>query len=200
MNFRLFRRLRRTASTAPMPVLRAANLARILFGVLLGMAVADRGDIAPALADDQSVLTYHGDAARTGAFVLATRVGEFDDRASQKKGLPVGVVLNLDRADPHEPRLASRRRLTLALFLSFLCVAMSLPVTSVYVSTRLGFSNALAGLAVGVASAEDAGLPGALRAAQADEPIRKFGAGPRRSYDGHQFDPCIAQPGSASGQ
>ena len=40
--------------------------------------------------------------------------------------------------------------LTLALFLSFLCVAMSLPVTSVYVSTRLGFSNALAGLAVGV--------------------------------------------------
>ena len=53
-----------------MPVLRAANLARILFGVLLGMAVADRGDIAPALADDQSVLTYHGDAARTGAFVV----------------------------------------------------------------------------------------------------------------------------------
>ncbi len=40
--------------------------------------------------------------------------------------------------------------LTLALFLSFLCVAMSHPVTSVYVSTRLGFSNALAGLAVGV--------------------------------------------------
>ncbi len=40
--------------------------------------------------------------------------------------------------------------LTLALFLSFLCVAMSLPVTSIYVSTRLGFSNALAGLAVGV--------------------------------------------------
>ncbi|WP_113888550.1 arabinose transporter [Roseiarcus fermentans] len=39
--------------------------------------------------------------------------------------------------------------LTLALFLSFLCVAMSLPVTSVFVSTRLGFSNALAGLAVG---------------------------------------------------
>ena len=40
--------------------------------------------------------------------------------------------------------------LTLALFLSFLCVAMSLPVTSVYVSTQLGLSNALAGLAVGV--------------------------------------------------
>ena len=40
--------------------------------------------------------------------------------------------------------------LSLALFLSYLCVAMSLPVTSVYVSTQLGFSNGLAGLAVGV--------------------------------------------------
>ena len=38
--------------------------------------------------------------------------------------------------------------LTLALFLSYLCVGMSLPVTSVYVTTRLGFGNALAGLAV----------------------------------------------------
>ena len=43
--------------------------------------------------------------------------------------------------------------LTLALFLSYLCVAMSLPVTSVYVTTQLGFGNALAGLAVGVAFA-----------------------------------------------
>ena len=43
--------------------------------------------------------------------------------------------------------------LSLALFLSYLCVAMSLPVTSVYVTTQLGFSNALAGLAVGVAFA-----------------------------------------------
>jgi MFS family permease len=43
--------------------------------------------------------------------------------------------------------------LTLALFLSYLCVAMSLPVTSVYVTTHLGFGNALAGLAVGVAFA-----------------------------------------------
>ena len=43
--------------------------------------------------------------------------------------------------------------LTLALFLSYLCVAMSLPVTSVYVTTRLGFGNALAGLAVGIAFA-----------------------------------------------
>ena len=43
--------------------------------------------------------------------------------------------------------------LTLALFLSYLCVGMSLPVTSVYVTTRLGFGNALAGLAVGIAFA-----------------------------------------------
>ena len=43
--------------------------------------------------------------------------------------------------------------LTLALFLSYLCVAMSLPVTSVYVSTQLGFGSALAGLAVGIAFA-----------------------------------------------
>ena len=40
--------------------------------------------------------------------------------------------------------------LTLALFLSYLCVAMSLPVMSVFVTTRLGFGNALAGLAVGI--------------------------------------------------
>jgi MFS family permease len=43
--------------------------------------------------------------------------------------------------------------LTLALFLSYLCVAMSLPVISVFVTTRLGFGNALAGLAVGIAFA-----------------------------------------------
>jgi MFS family permease len=43
--------------------------------------------------------------------------------------------------------------LTLALFLSYLCVAMSLPVTSVYVTLQLGFGNALAGLAVGAAFA-----------------------------------------------
>jgi MFS family permease len=41
--------------------------------------------------------------------------------------------------------------LTLALFLSYLCVAMSLPVTSLYVTTKLGLGNAFAGLAVGVA-------------------------------------------------
>ncbi len=43
--------------------------------------------------------------------------------------------------------------LTLALFVSYLCVAMSLPVTTVYVTTALGYGNAPAGLAVGVAFA-----------------------------------------------
>ena len=43
--------------------------------------------------------------------------------------------------------------LTAALFLSYLCVAMSLPVVSVHVATRLGFGSALAGLAVGIAFA-----------------------------------------------
>ncbi len=48
---------------------------------------------------------------------------------------------------------ASYRRfvwLTVALFLSYLCVAMSLPVISIYVTRQLGFGNALAGLAVGI--------------------------------------------------
>ncbi len=43
--------------------------------------------------------------------------------------------------------------LTVALFLSYLCVGMALPVTSVYVTARLGFGNALGGLAVGIAFA-----------------------------------------------
>ncbi len=43
--------------------------------------------------------------------------------------------------------------LTAALCLSYLCVAMSLPVTSVYVITGLGFGSASAGLAVGIAFA-----------------------------------------------
>ena len=43
--------------------------------------------------------------------------------------------------------------LALALFLSYLCVAMALPVTSVFVATQLGLGNALAGLAVGIAFA-----------------------------------------------
>ena len=40
--------------------------------------------------------------------------------------------------------------LTLALFLSYLSVATSLPVTSIYVSVSLGYGSALAGLAVGI--------------------------------------------------
>ena len=43
--------------------------------------------------------------------------------------------------------------LTLALFLSYLGVAISLPVTSLYVITRLGLGNAAAGLAVGISFA-----------------------------------------------
>ena len=40
--------------------------------------------------------------------------------------------------------------LTLALFLSYLCVALSLPVISLFVTRRLGLDNGLAGLAVGI--------------------------------------------------
>jgi MFS family permease len=52
-----------------------------------------------------------------------------------------------DRAGGHYLKLVW---LTLGLALAYLCVAMSLPVTPVFVSNRLGFGNALAGLAVGV--------------------------------------------------
>lgn len=41
--------------------------------------------------------------------------------------------------------------LTLALFLSYLAVAMSLPVISLFVEARLGLGNAAGGLAVGIA-------------------------------------------------
>ncbi|NHN88400.1 MFS transporter [Acetobacter sp. LMG 1627] len=41
--------------------------------------------------------------------------------------------------------------LAAALFLSYLAVAMSMPTTSVYVSTALHMNNAMAGLAVGIA-------------------------------------------------
>src|ERR1700709_559933 len=49
--------------------------------------------------------------------------------------------------------IAPRRllRLTLALFLSYLAVAMSLPATSVFVTRQLHFGNAFGGLAVGIA-------------------------------------------------
>jgi MFS family permease len=43
--------------------------------------------------------------------------------------------------------------LTLAIFLAYLCISMSLPVISVFVTTKLGFGNALAGLAVGISFA-----------------------------------------------
>ena len=54
----------------PIPMLRTANLTRILFGVLLGMAAAALGAIAPAVAQDRSVVTYHGDVGRSGAYVV----------------------------------------------------------------------------------------------------------------------------------
>ncbi|GHB12071.1 MFS transporter [Salinicola rhizosphaerae] len=41
--------------------------------------------------------------------------------------------------------------LTISLFLSYLCVAMALPVVSVYVNHELGMSDTLGGLAVGIA-------------------------------------------------
>lgn len=49
--------------------------------------------------------------------------------------------------DPAQGRLLL---LTAVLFISYLCVAISLPVVPIHVASRLGFSNAWAGLAVGV--------------------------------------------------
>ena len=54
------------------------------------------------------------------------------------------------RADRSLPRLYW---LTLALFIAYLCIAMALPVISVFVTARLGYGNGLAGLAVGIAFA-----------------------------------------------
>ncbi|MCW4113632.1 MFS transporter [Aurantimonas sp. MSK8Z-1] len=56
--------------------------------------------------------------------------------ASQDKGGPTPARLYL---------------LILILFVSYLCVAMALPIVPVYVTGRLGFGNVAAGLAVGVA-------------------------------------------------
>ena len=55
-----------------MPILmpRTEILARVLIRVLLAMPVAGWDAIAPAAAQDKSVLTYHGDVARSGAFVV----------------------------------------------------------------------------------------------------------------------------------
>ena len=50
--------------------------------------------------------------------------------------------------DPAQARLL---RLAAVLFLSYLCVAIPLPVVSVFVTRKLGFENVWAGLAVGVA-------------------------------------------------
>ncbi|MGU3287900.1 arabinose transporter [Methylobacterium mesophilicum] len=44
-------------------------------------------------------------------------------------------------------------RLSLALFVGYLCIAMALPVVSVFVTARLGYGNGLAGVAVGIAFA-----------------------------------------------
>ena len=63
--------------------------------------------------------------------------------------------------------------LTLALFLSYLSVAMSLPIMSIYVTTRLGFGNALAGLAVGIAFASTI-LTRGLEGRMADHRGSKF--------------------------
>ena len=87
-----------------------------------------------------------------GRVCLADAILLFEAGQSNKGLLVVSTV------SPTPPALASDDRnrvvwLTLALFLSYLCVAISLPVTSVYVTTQLGFGNALAGLAVGVAFA-----------------------------------------------
>jgi MFS family permease len=50
--------------------------------------------------------------------------------------------------DPAQFRLLL---LTGVLFISYLCVAMPLPIVPVFVTAKLGFSNALAGLGVGIA-------------------------------------------------
>jgi MFS family permease len=56
-------------------------------------------------------------------------------------------------SDTPDVSLAQRRLVitTLALFLSYLAVAMALPVVPVYVTQQLGMSNAAGGLAVGIA-------------------------------------------------
>lgn len=59
------------------------------------------------------------------------------------------------RADRDSYRFVS---LALALCLSYLCVAVSLPVISIFVTRKLQFENAAAGLAVGIAFAKAARL------------------------------------------
>lgn len=57
------------------------------------------------------------------------------------------MVFNSSR-DPAQSRLLL---LTAILFVSYLCVAIPLPVIPVFVTETLGFSNVLAGLGVGIA-------------------------------------------------
>jgi MFS family permease len=64
--------------------------------------------------------------------------------------LPRSTGLNTFFSRRSDPDLYQVMWITLALFLSYLCVAMSLPVTSLYVSSQLDLGNALAGLAVGI--------------------------------------------------
>jgi MFS family permease len=68
-------------------------------------------------------------------------------RASTEESLENPMTFSSTR-DPVRGRLL---RLTAVLFISYLCVGLSLPVVPVQVTGRLGLGNAWAGLAVGVA-------------------------------------------------
>jgi MFS family permease len=94
---------------------------------------------------------------RRFVLVCVARSGDFDDgvflkdcpsMSSSVSSAPTSARPNSTGPDRDLHRVVW---LTLALFLSYLCVAMSLPVTSLYVTTKLGVGNAFAGLAVGVA-------------------------------------------------
>lgn len=57
-------------------------------------------------------------------------------------------MINQSKADPAQARLLL---LTAVLFISYLCVAIPLPVVPVFVAGRLGLGNVWAGLGVGIA-------------------------------------------------
>ncbi|RDV03201.1 MFS transporter [Undibacter mobilis] len=57
-------------------------------------------------------------------------------------------MTSLKTRDPADSRLLL---LTAVLFLSYLCIAMPLPIVPVFVTTQLGYSNVWAGLGVGIA-------------------------------------------------
>jgi hypothetical protein len=75
--------------------------------------------------------------------IFTSRIRSSDDPHAERVNVPL----------QNRPELAYRRvvALTATLFLSYLAVAMSLPVTPVYVVQGLGLNNALGGLAVGIA-------------------------------------------------